>query len=235
MDTTNEQWKDVPGYDGDYIVSNLGRVKSFKWGIEQVKHCAPNDAGYPVASLYRNNRLKRHRVHILVAELFVGHQPSPIHQVNHIDRNRGNPIWTNLEWVTPAGNSEHSIEFMSRGERHATAKLTDRQVDEIRKRALAGESQTSLARAFGIAQSHVWKLVRGKQRNGIRGGGGFDVGPRPPIGERHSRAKLKNADIPVIRALFDQGLTNVAIAARYGLSSGTVSQIRCRRIWRMIP
>lgn len=229
-----EKWIDIPGYDGDYQVSNIGRVRSYKWGIERIKFCAPNESGYPVASLYRNNRLKRHRVHIMVCELFVGPQPSPDHEVNHIDRNPGNPVWTNLEWMTRIQNVHHSIDFMQRGERHCCAKLSDEQVAEIRTRIESGEGQTKLAKEFGVNQSHIWKLVRGQRRGGVLGREKFDVGPRPPIAERHSRAKLKNVDIPVIRTLFEAGKTNVEIAKSYSVSESAISGIRNGRYWKSV-
>jgi hypothetical protein len=51
----------------------------------------------------------------------------------------------------------------SLGEHHPTAKLTHSQVLDIRSRRAAGESQSDLARAFGIGQSHVSAIVLGKK------------------------------------------------------------------------
>lgn len=47
-----------------------------------------------------------------------------------------------------------------KGERNASAELTEVLVREIRRRYGAGETQTSLARAFGVTQSHVSGIVR---------------------------------------------------------------------------
>jgi hypothetical protein len=47
------------------------------------------------------------------------------------------------------------------GERVCTAKLTAEQVTEIRRRYEAGETQVSLAAAFGVRQPHVSSIVRG--------------------------------------------------------------------------
>ena len=35
-DLPNEIWRDIPGYDGLYQVSNFGRVKSFQLGNERI-------------------------------------------------------------------------------------------------------------------------------------------------------------------------------------------------------
>ena len=58
----------------------------------------------------------------------------------------------------------------TRGEAVNTAKLTPRQVEEIRERYAKGERQTSLAKSFGVGQPHVSSIVRGKCWGPGRGG-----------------------------------------------------------------
>lgn len=48
------------------------------------------------------------------------------------------------------------------GEKNRNAKLTEQQVDEIRKRLEAGETQRSVAKAFGVTQGHVSGLATGR-------------------------------------------------------------------------
>lgn len=51
------------------------------------------------------------------------------------------------------------------------SKITADDVEEIRSRFNAGESQHSLAKKFGVSQSHVSRVVRGIRRlptNGVR-------------------------------------------------------------------
>lgn len=45
-----------------------------------------------------------------------------------------------------------------RGANHPLARLSNEQANEIRRRALAGESQRKLAKEFGISQPHVSRL-----------------------------------------------------------------------------
>jgi len=51
-------------------------------------------------------------------------------------------------------------EKLARGERVGTARLTADEVVEIRARAARGESQRSLARAFGVSQGNIGFIVR---------------------------------------------------------------------------
>ena len=50
------------------------------------------------------------------------------------------------------------------GERHVLHKLKTTQVDEIRARYAAGETQTALGRAFGVSQAQISNIVRRRQR-----------------------------------------------------------------------
>ena len=62
--------------------------------------------GYCRARFQFGEKFKTFRIHILVCETFYGPKPSSIHQVNHIDGNRSNNHYSNLEWVTPTQNSK---------------------------------------------------------------------------------------------------------------------------------
>jgi hypothetical protein len=56
-----------------------------------------------------------------------------------------------------------------RGENHGYAKLSDRQVLEIRSRYSAGGvTQKALASLYGVVQSHISTLVLGKMRAGAK-------------------------------------------------------------------
>ena len=46
IELKNEKWKDIEGYDGMYQVSDLGRVRSKKYGRWKVLRPQNNNKGY---------------------------------------------------------------------------------------------------------------------------------------------------------------------------------------------
>jgi hypothetical protein len=106
-DLPNEIWKNIDGYDGDYQVSNMGRVKSFKLDKGgRILEGGINSSGYLVVNLSKNGTQKTIDIHALVAIYFKDHIPDGYKLVvNHIDLNRLNNKATNLEIVTNRVNT----------------------------------------------------------------------------------------------------------------------------------
>lgn len=112
----NEIWKDIKGYEGQYQVSNLGRVKSLdryvpcNRGVTLLKSqiMKPMERkGYLRVSLSKDNKDTAFSIHRLVADAFVDN-PDNKPQVNHIDGNKQNNIASNLEWCTNGENQLHA-------------------------------------------------------------------------------------------------------------------------------
>ena len=102
-----ETWKDIPGYEGRYQVSNTGKVKSMSYkqsGVPGILRTSDNGSGYQRVLLYNDNKKHReYRVHRLVWEAFMGPIPEGL-QINHKDENKSNNSLENLEIVTPKQN-----------------------------------------------------------------------------------------------------------------------------------
>lgn len=99
-----ERWRPIKGYEGLYMVSNEGRVYSFKQD-KMINQYINNHGYYFVALSSKKWDWKYYYVHRLVAEAFV-HNPKPeeFDVVNHKDENKLNPRWDNLEWMTRGEN-----------------------------------------------------------------------------------------------------------------------------------
>lgn len=112
-----EEWKDIVGYEGMYMVSNLGRVKSLDRKVEyldgrkyfyksKILTTSIKGNGYYTVSLQKNNKPKNYYVHRLVASAFLDNNKS-LPQVNHKDEDKGNNSVENLEWCTPKYNNNY--------------------------------------------------------------------------------------------------------------------------------
>lgn len=99
-----EIWKDIKDYEGYYQISNYGRVKNIQ--TNQLLNGDINSAGYKRVVLYTPKR-KRFFIHRLVALNFCnGYSENLV--VNHIDGNKLNNHYMNLEWITRSENDLHA-------------------------------------------------------------------------------------------------------------------------------
>ena len=108
MDFEKEVWKDIEGYDGRYQISNYGRV----WNTVTQSYMKPQlkKTGYYNINLMRaNKKIVTERIHRLVA-LYFCHKAEGCNVVNHLDSNKTNNYYKNLEWTTISGNTKHCYE-----------------------------------------------------------------------------------------------------------------------------
>lgn len=106
-----EVWEWINNYEGDYQISNKGRIKSFKTN-KIGKILKPKKDGkdkYLMICLCKNGNKKYYLIHRLVAETFIPNPENKL-QVNHIDGNKKNNKVDNLEWVTCSENINHAYE-----------------------------------------------------------------------------------------------------------------------------
>ena len=100
----NEKWKKVKQYP-NYEISDNGRVKSILRSIIMKQNKV---ATYFAVGLTNKNGYKTFRTHRLVAEYFVKGKSNINNVVNHIDGNKENNKFDNLEWTTSGKNQEHA-------------------------------------------------------------------------------------------------------------------------------
>lgn len=103
---TEEIWKDIPNYEDNYQVSNLGNLKSLKFGKEKELKSKKDKYGYLAVGLRKNKNQKFFTVHQLVAMAFLNHIPCG-HElvVNHINFIKTDNRLCNLELITARENT----------------------------------------------------------------------------------------------------------------------------------
>jgi hypothetical protein len=100
-----EIWKDVVGYEGNYKVSNLGRIKSLKFNKERILKQPTNCYGYNIVSLCLKGKNLPVPIHSIVAIAFLGHKPCGHNLViDHINNIKTDNKVENLQIVTQRFN-----------------------------------------------------------------------------------------------------------------------------------
>lgn len=111
LNGNTEVWKDIPGFETRYQVSNLGRIRSIQDNHgkykEQIKSTRISNKGYEYVRLYIKDKGHNVAVHRAVASAFI---PNPDNKptVNHRDGNKRNNHVDNLEWSTYSENLKHA-------------------------------------------------------------------------------------------------------------------------------
>ena len=163
-----ETWKDVVGYEGIYMISNLGRVKSLprkynkRVPTERIRKTRMN-LGYEVVNLSKQGAVKTVKIHRLVAEAFLDNEGGKP-EVNHIDGNKNNNNANNLEWVTSRENAQHaSDEGLQRNSSKERAMM---QMDMDGNVINVFKSGREAIRAMNAthAGSNVYRACKGKQQ-----------------------------------------------------------------------
>jgi hypothetical protein len=156
-----EIWKDVPGYEGQYQVSNEGRVKSFRRRKDGVL-LAPGrmPGGHLSVSLGRG---RSRCVHELVLLAFVGPR-QPGQECLHGNGNPSDNHLANLRWGTRSENLRDKV-------LHGQCKLKLNDVIAI-KSALKNYRrglQRELARKYGVAECTISAIKLGRTHDYIVG------------------------------------------------------------------
>ena len=105
-----EIWKDLPGYEGLYQVSNLGKVKSLNYhrsGRNKIMKGIKEGHGYLYLNLCKNGERKREYIHRLVLSTFYPVINMNELEVNHINEIKSDNKLDNLEWCDRAYNNNY--------------------------------------------------------------------------------------------------------------------------------
>lgn len=117
MNKDKQIWKSVTGYEGHYIISTNGIIKSINRVINtnngfriiqgKILKTRINSDGYVEVRLTKKGKTTTTFIHILLAKAFI---PNPFNkpEVNHINGNKKDNRVENLEWCTRLENMQHA-------------------------------------------------------------------------------------------------------------------------------
>lgn len=115
-----EEWKDVKGYEGFYLISNYGRVMSLRrkrytgaesYYYQETRILKPYTDTYGYYSITLTNssgKRRNHKIHRLIAQAFIENTEAKS-CINHIDGDKKNNKINNLEWCTKKENNVHAV------------------------------------------------------------------------------------------------------------------------------
>jgi hypothetical protein len=156
-----EVWKPIPEFE-DYQVSSNGRVKitaNSATRKERILKPLIQNRGYYRVALWKDNKPYFRSIHRLVAQAFItymNHKP----QVNHIDGDKSNNHFTNLEWCTAQENMEHSVinRISACGERNGKSKLKATDIPLIRERLNNKERVIDIASDYNVSGATIYDI-----------------------------------------------------------------------------
>lgn len=162
--STQEVWKDIPGYEGLYKISNTGKIISVR--TNKLRATSVNNSGYETVHLYKNTVDTSYTVHKLVALAFIPN-PNNLPEINHINENKLDNRVENIEWCNRKYNQVYSgnIEKWTKAGAHGGKIKRSKKVYQftldgklIKEWFSAREAQAEL----GIARTGIGKCCLGK-------------------------------------------------------------------------
>lgn len=159
-----ESWRELPS-DSRYEISDLGRVRNKKTGVIRKPSSTP--AGYQVIVLsYKDKKSKGVYVHREVMIAFKGGCPDGLN-VSHINGNNRDNRLCNLCYETQFENIKRKKMHGTQtcGQTHGTAKLTAKQVAEIRKKREEGMKLQELSKLYNVSFQQISRICKNQNWN----------------------------------------------------------------------
>lgn len=108
-----EIWKPIPGYEGLYEVSNMGRVQRCYDSCHcstRIAKTGKNRKGYVRINLHKNEENRPTFVHLIVLNTFVGPKPEGM-EASHLNDVKEDNRLENLQWMT--GSDNRKLRFVN--------------------------------------------------------------------------------------------------------------------------
>lgn len=168
-----EEWRPISGFEGQYEVSNIGRVRSMdRYVLMNIANIKPymmrirgklmrqflHNEGYLYLTLSSLNKKTKCLVARLVALAFIARidgKPT----VNHINAIKTDNRVENLEWASHVDQMKHAA--MNGLTKHGFPKLSTQDVETIRK---SKATSKMLSAGFGVTTQTIRAIRNGRER-----------------------------------------------------------------------
>lgn len=208
----DEEWKDISGLDGRCKISSYGRIKKIKNGKESISYYrSASGRNYPHTRFGSKRTYITVYIHIEVGKSFVPN-PNNYPIVNHIDGDKNNCYYKNLEWSTDSLNNQHARNLRLNntiGENHSGTTLTNDQAIEIFQ---SEGTHIDIAARFNVKKHIVQCIKSGKTWGSV-------------TGKKQKEVKKKLLPYQVIE-IYQSFLKTSIIAKKYGVTNSAILFIK---------
>jgi hypothetical protein len=227
-----KEWRDIPGWEGTYQISNEGAVMRLAGSpycrTNRILSSIKSSAGYFYVNFTNSSEHRHKHIHRLIALAFLEPQPTPKHEINHINGIKTDNRPENLEWVTRSQNIKHAFDTglhpIKEGINASNAKLTQEDLDRIVAMTEEGAKPKEIATQLGIKYCSVICFLYGRTHvNAIR--------PHKAQTLKGARALDRQKVLEIKKALVDGEMSSRQIAVSFGVSKSTVQHIKKGRMW----
>lgn len=176
----NEEWKGIEYFEGLYMISSFGRVKSLERVKSIIRKGYPVDlfikerilgqyldgGGYPGVKITKDCRVSWFHTHRLVGKYFIPN-PNSLKEINHLYGDKENNFYLDLEWSTKSDNIKHAFKtglsrskFQNFGKDNPKSKpVSQYSIDGIFIKTFAGQAEAE--RETGADQGVIWRVCNG--------------------------------------------------------------------------
>lgn len=176
--------------------------------------------GYRYVCLSQSGKKKRISVHRLVMIAFEGFiEGKPV--VNHIDGDKANNAYSNLEWTTYAENAQHTIDAGLRTKfKNEYRMYSDELIHEVCKMIQENHRTCDIVKELGVPSHLVCNVRKGFQYKEVSSQ--YDFTKIYPVQKRIGYAKIEH----VCELLEEGSYTGAEISRMTGVSQGSISRIK---------
>lgn len=208
-----EEWKNITDWEAMYMVSDMGRVKSLKYGKERILTPVIR-AGYPCVSFSRNNVIYHSTIHRLVMFEFEGPAPYGLDEIDHLNGNKLDSRLLNLQYVSSSENKKRAFRLglmkAKKGEGHPLAKLKEENVLDIFR---SSTTPNELAEKYKVSAATVNDIKRGERWGHL-------------TGKKYEKQNVKRLKEEEVVAIFYENGTYRGLGKKYGVAFSVIQEIK---------